>query len=305
MSTEAVAESPLVSILTPSFNQGQWLSDTIRSVKSQTYSRVEHIVMDGGSSDSTVELLETSAGVIWRSEKDEGQSHALNKALGLAEGEIIGWLNSDDAYFDRRVIEDVVNAFASNLDVSVIYGHAALANPVGRVLQILWAPRFNYRLLRLYNYIVQPTVFVRTRAINEMFADQSYEYMMDKELWLRLGLTERFLRLPRIIAIDRHHPARKSLTRPDLARADLARLVHTYGVPTGFGVVAMTKLLKIVFRTLGALKLQEATRADLAFDGSFDSPLRFAARQLGARRKRMPLGQVGYVKESGTGWVAK
>src|SRR5712671_7361166 len=91
---------PLVSVLTPSFNQAGWLADNLRSVAAQTYPSVEHVVMDGGSSDSSIELLERHerAGLTWRSERDRGQSHALNKAFALSSGEIIGWLNSDDAY---------------------------------------------------------------------------------------------------------------------------------------------------------------------------------------------------------------
>lgn len=102
MSAERGNRPPLVSVLTPSFNQAQWLGDAIRSVRCQTYPRVEHIVMDGGSSGATLAVLKNAPeSVIWRSERDGGQSDALNKALALSEGEIIGCLNSDDAYFAR------------------------------------------------------------------------------------------------------------------------------------------------------------------------------------------------------------
>jgi glycosyltransferase involved in cell wall biosynthesis len=121
-----VANEPLVSILTPSFNQARWLVDTLQSVARQTYPHIEHIVMDGGSTDGTVDLL-THAGsrVTWKSEPDRGQSHALNKALAASTGEIIGWINSDDAYYDVDAVAAVAQCFARHPEVDVVYGHAA------------------------------------------------------------------------------------------------------------------------------------------------------------------------------------
>ena len=114
---------PLVSILTPSFNQGRWLGDNLASVAAQSYGSIEHVVMDGGSRDETLDLLEATDGrVKWRSEPDRGQSHALNKALGASEGEYIGWLNSDDAYFSRDAVSDVVSVFDADPSVNVVYG---------------------------------------------------------------------------------------------------------------------------------------------------------------------------------------
>jgi glycosyltransferase involved in cell wall biosynthesis len=89
---------PLVSILTPSFNQGQWLAENLKSVEAQTYERIEHIVADGASTDNSLAILECS-NAAWESRSDEGQSHAINDAFRRSSGEIIGWLNSDDAFF--------------------------------------------------------------------------------------------------------------------------------------------------------------------------------------------------------------
>jgi glycosyltransferase involved in cell wall biosynthesis len=115
---------PLVSILTPSFNQAAFLPDNLRSVECQTYARVEHIVIDGSSTDGSVEILQDAGdSVRWRSEPDEGQADAVNKAFRESQGEMIGWLNSDDAYFDCRVIEDAVAYFLSHPDVDAVYGH--------------------------------------------------------------------------------------------------------------------------------------------------------------------------------------
>ena len=146
-----------MSVLTPSFGQARWLRDNLTSVESQTYERLEHIVMDGGSTDGSVDLLASRSrpGLTWRSEPDSGQSHALNKAFALSTGEIIGWLNSDDAYFGPTVVEDAVRAFESDPGLAVVYGHALLVNAEGLVLQALWVPPFDATLLRLHDFIVQ------------------------------------------------------------------------------------------------------------------------------------------------------
>src|SRR5687768_13065408 len=103
---------PLVSVLTPSFNQGRFIGDCLRSVANQTYENIEHIVMDGGSSDETIDVLKATQGPVrWTSEPDRGQSHALNEALAASQGEYIGWLNSDDAYADRRSVAGAVEVF--------------------------------------------------------------------------------------------------------------------------------------------------------------------------------------------------
>src|SRR5690349_2661306 len=108
----------LVSILTPSYNQAKWLADNLRSVAAQDYPYIEHVVMDGGSTDGSVDILRhADSRVRWFSEADDGQSHALNKALAESHGDIIGWLNSDDAYFSPDAVSTVVRAFTNNPDI--------------------------------------------------------------------------------------------------------------------------------------------------------------------------------------------
>ncbi len=222
---------PLVSILTPSFGQATWLTHNLRSVACQTYPRIEHIVMDGGSTDGSVELLEKAdPPVIWRSEPDEGQSDAINKAFALSQGEIIGWINSDDAYFDCRVVEDVVAAFERHPEADVIFGHAAQVDENGTIIWMIWVPRFSSRLLRVVNFIGQPVAFIRRRVLEQPMLDPSYHFAMDYELWLRLharGAT--FRRIDRLVAIDRHQSERKGVTMTDVLQSDLGRLAETHG----------------------------------------------------------------------------
>ena len=228
---------PLVSILTPSFNQAAWLADNLRSVACQSYGSIEHIVMDGGSTDGSVEILKAAGdGVTWRSESDRGQSHAVNKAFALSGGDIIGWINSDDAYFDCDVISDVVDYFVSHPDVDVVYGHLAQIDPQGTIIWLNWVPRYSQRLLKIVNFIGQPVAFIRRSALTEPMLDESFDFSMDYELWLRLEARgARFARIDRITAVDRHQPDRKTETMAQVMHGDIKRLesLHGRGYPAG------------------------------------------------------------------------
>lgn len=281
---------PLVSILTPSFNQGRWLSDNLRSVACQTYPHTEQIVMDGGSTDETLDILRNaSERVTWRSEPDRGISHALNKALAQSEGDIIGWLSSDDAYFSTDAIASAVQLFEREPDIDVVYGHAALVNGDGLILHLIWVPPFSYRLLHLHNFIIAPSAFIRRSALDTLIADEAYDLAMDRELWLRLGRDHRFAMVNKVLAIDRHHRQRKTATRPDLAHADNKRIVAAYGAPNGWWTLPARKALKIVFRLMGLGILSQAA-GPLAFEGLRDGLRSLAVRQIAVRRATMPAG---------------
>jgi len=221
---------PLVSVLTPSFNQAVWLEDNLASVACQTYPRIEHIVADGGSNDGSLAILEEAGdSIVWSSEPDKGQSDAINKAFARSAGEIIGWINSDDAYFDCRVVDDVVAYFSAHPDIDVVYGHCLQITGDGRAIQVLWAPPFNLDLWLCADPQMQPATFVRRSALTEPMLDESFHFAMDYELWLRLATSgHRFGRLNRIAAIDRHQSERKSRTIRDINEADLARLNERY-----------------------------------------------------------------------------
>jgi glycosyltransferase involved in cell wall biosynthesis len=285
---------PLVSVLTPSYNQAAWLPHNLVSVASQTHARVEHIVIDGGSTDGTVELLEgLDNRVRWRSEPDRGQSHALNKAFGESRGEIIGWLNSDDAYFGPTAIAEAADVFARYPSVAVVYGHAVLVNADNLVLHAMWVPRFKRDLLSRFNYIIQPAAFVRRSALGETLADERYGSAMDRELWLRLARRHAFVRVDRILAVDRHQPDRKIYTRPDLARADLELLVEEYGVQAGGLTAARNKITSIRHRIAGVTLVGEAQGAGMAFAGVRDGVVVGAVRQTLIPRRWMPMGLAG------------
>jgi glycosyltransferase involved in cell wall biosynthesis len=288
----SLATRPLVAVLTPSYDQGRWLADNLRSVAAQSYPSIEHVVMDGGSTDGSLEALASaSPAVVWESGPDKGQSDAINKAFSRSTGEIIGWLNSDDAYFSRDVVEEAVRVFEDHPDVGVVYGHAALVNADGMLLHVIWTPSFARTLLRAYNLICQPTVFIRRSVIARPYlVDPEFDYCMDWELWLHLAERTRFHRLDRIVAIDRHHLQRKSLTRLDLAAHDQILIEQRYRIPALASNRILARIVKIGARAAGLSKVRASARGSDILDLDTTSARAVAVRQVAQLRRWMPAG---------------
>jgi glycosyltransferase involved in cell wall biosynthesis len=288
----AATTHPRVSIVTPSYNQGRWLADNLRSVAAQSYPVIEHVVMDGGSTDSSLEILASATpAVVWESAADRGQSDAINKAFSRSTGEIIGWLNSDDAYFSRHAVAQAVKVFVDHPEVGVVYGHAALVNAEGMLLHVMWSPSFARTLLRAYNFIWQPTVFVRRSVIGRPnLVDPDFDYCMDFELWLHLARRTRFQRVNRILAIDRHHLQRKSLTRPDLAARDQVLIEQRYRIPALASNPILCKTAKVSARLVGLSKVWEASHGSDAITLDATSASAIAVRQVAQLRRWMPSG---------------
>lgn len=184
-----------VSIVTPSLNQGRFIKDTIKSVQDQKYPNLEHIIVDGGSTDDTLKILRKYEGKIhWISEKDKGQADAVNKGVRIASGEIIGWLNADDLYLPGTVWT-VVNFFESNPAAGWLYGRCRIIDEDGRETR-RWISRyknllgrkFRYRMLLLENFISQPSVFFKKSVVDAIGQlDINRFYTMDYEYWLRIA----------------------------------------------------------------------------------------------------------------------
>ena len=175
----------LVSVVTPCLNPGERLERCLASVAAQTYSRVEHVVVDGGSTDGTVERLRR-AGVRFVSEPDGGQTDALNRGFALASGDLLGWLNADDE-LTPRAIEHVVSALGRDPAAGFAYGDCDVRRAGARVL--LWRPppRVDLAALDLGDVLPQPGSFVRRDALDPVLPlDDSFQLAMDFELWLRL-----------------------------------------------------------------------------------------------------------------------
>jgi glycosyltransferase involved in cell wall biosynthesis len=186
----AAAALPLVTIITPSYNQGRFLRQTIESVLGQDYPNLEYWVIDGRSSDRSVEILqEYGSRLQWLSEPDGGQSQAINKGLARAKGEIIGWLNSDDTY-TAGAISSVVRAFEQDPDVMLVYGEGNLMAESGRILGRFphTRPFDLWKLTQLIDYVQQPSCFFRREAIEAVRGvDEDLHWCMDWDLWIRIA----------------------------------------------------------------------------------------------------------------------
>lgn len=245
----------LVSILTPSFNQARWLTDNLRSVADQTYSYIEQIVMDGGSTDGSISILEHAGRhVRWRSGADRGQSHALNKAFGESKGEIIAWLNSDDTFADRRTLEWVVDAFQRWPEADVVYGHVLDTTDSDQIIRVTWCPPvWVHKLHPGVNAVKQPGAFLRRRALERGFVREDLHFSMDAELFARLrkeGVV--FRRLDRVLSTNRHQLSRKSLDKSGGRAAEFRKL---RGLDDGrdlFAPEAVRFLLQKSCRVVGA-----------------------------------------------------
>ncbi|MGO4222716.1 glycosyltransferase family 2 protein [Lysobacter sp. TAF61] len=202
-----------ISVVTPSYNQGQFIGRTLESVAGQQGVEVEHVVFDGGSTDSTTSVLAGfGRGVRWTSEPDGGQTHAVNKGLVASDGEIIGWLNSDDVYYPGALAR-VHAYFAANPDVDVVYGMADHIDIDDVAFESYptedWSPE---RLIQTC-FICQPALFMRRRVVaTHGLLDESLNYCMDYEYWLRLARAGvRFGYLPEKLAGSRLYSDNKTL----------------------------------------------------------------------------------------------
>lgn len=182
--------APLVSIVTPSYNQVQFLEKTILSVLNQGYPHIEYIVIDGGSTDGSVDLLKKYDGQIdyWVSERDQGQTDAINKGFAQASGDIYAWINSDDTYQPGAVAE-AVRFLSHETEVGMVYGDVEIINENDEVVGHFNAKQANYRRLRRGAvYIPQPATFWRAALWKEVGPlDPSLYFAMDYDLWLRLA----------------------------------------------------------------------------------------------------------------------
>ncbi len=178
----------LVSIVTPSFNQGKYLRRTIDSVLAQTYPHIEYLVMDGGSTDNSVAILESYGSAFhWESTPDRGQTHAINKGLAQVSGNILAYLNSDDVLFPST-IEKVVSHFEENPNWDMVFGRADYIDESDCFLGEYATRPFNLDLLAENCFICQPAAFWRRRVVEKIGPfDESLKFCMDYEYWIRMA----------------------------------------------------------------------------------------------------------------------
>jgi len=237
-SKAASAASPLVTIITPSLNQGEFIEQALASVGGQSFGDVEHLVVDGGSVDGTLAILLDSEGVRWISEPDRGMYDALNKGLAMAGGEILGYLNCDDV-LTPWAVETAVRAFDANPDADAVYGDGLTIDASTGKQRLALVPPFSAHALARSGSLVQPAVFWRRGALERVGGfDADLRFVGDLDYWLRLGRAGRFVRVDEVLAIERHHDASLSRAAADRMAAEAARVRNRHqpagkGTPSG------------------------------------------------------------------------
>ena len=228
---------PAITIVTPSFNQARFLGECLASVETQKVGPVQHLVFDGDSSDGSVDILRSVACgprfsyLQWVSEKDKGQSHAINKGFHRASGEIIGWLNSDDRY-RPNCFSAIVKAFHDHPNIDVIYGDYTWVDENGRPLQLRREISFSAFVLLYHRVLYIPTtaMFFRRRILDDgQLLNENLHYAMDFEFFVRLSrLGYRFMHISKVLADFRFHPASKSVEFPERGLAEQEQITLQY-----------------------------------------------------------------------------
>jgi glycosyltransferase involved in cell wall biosynthesis len=182
-----------ISIITPTLNHAKYIEDTILSVKNQNYSNFEHIIIDGGSTDGTIEILKKYPHLIWISEKDSGQSNAINKGFKMASGDILSWINSDD-YYNKNVFPIIAETFKNNKDCFVLYGDMIDIDENNNILGTRSGDIITLHNLLLNPDIVrQPVCFWRKEVIDRVgYLNEDLHLVMDYDYFLRLAKQFRF-----------------------------------------------------------------------------------------------------------------
>jgi glycosyltransferase involved in cell wall biosynthesis len=215
-----------VSIITPSFNQGEFIEQTIQSVLNQNHDDVEHIVIDGGSTDNTVSILKKYPHLIWVSEKDSGQSNAINKGFKRATGEILAWLNSDD-FYEENIFKSIVEYFGAHPDCMLLYGDITFVDRRGHLLTSFSGSTIDYtKLVECPDIVRQPSSFWRRQVVEECNGvDENLHLVMDFDFFLRIGKRHRFHYFPCNLSFYRYYEQNKSLS---MARRQVAEFYKVF-----------------------------------------------------------------------------
>jgi glycosyltransferase involved in cell wall biosynthesis len=213
-----MAEFPLVSIVTPSFNQAAFLEQTIQSILSQDYPNLEYWVIDGGSTDGSVSIIRGYADRLsgWLSEPDQGQGDAINKGFRRSRGEVIAWLNSDDIY-RPGAIRRAVEVLQTNPEVGLVYSDVDSIDAQGEVFNRMRYDHWQLEDLMAFHMLGQVSVFFRRSVLEKAgLLDLSYHFLLDHHLWLRMALENRLKYVPgEVWAAARMHPGAKNVAQAE------------------------------------------------------------------------------------------
>ena len=240
-------ELPLVTIVTPSFNQARFLEATLRSVLEQDYPNIEYLVVDGASTDGSVEIIRRYANRLtwWVSEKDAGQSEAINKGLKQAHGEFVGWLNSDDVY-QPGAVSAAVQAFKLHPEAAVVYGDALAIDAQGVPFNLMRARQYSLNDLLAFKIICQPAAFMRRATLEQVgYLNPDYHLLMDSLLWMELARLAPLVYVPQTWAAARYHDQAKNRTRGAAYGREAKRLIEDLQSRPAFAGIITADLRRI------------------------------------------------------------
>jgi glycosyltransferase involved in cell wall biosynthesis len=215
------------SIITPSFNHAEFIEDTILSVLSQSYNNFEHIIIDGGSRDNTVEILKKHKHLKWISEPDNGQTSAINKGFRLATGDIFAWLNSDD-YYDKDIFIRISDYFVQHPECYFLYGDISYVDKNKNFMFSVTGGNMSYsNLLKNPDLVRQPSCFWRKEIFDIIGPlDENLHLVMDYEYFLRIGKKYNFHYLPYNLSYFRYYPDNKTLSMANKQHYELKKIMN-------------------------------------------------------------------------------
>lgn len=280
---------PKISVITPSYNQGQYIEETILSVLNQNYPNLEYIIMDGGSTDNTVEVIKKYADKInfWVSQKDKGQADAINKGFQKATGDILCWLNSDDYYFP-----DILNYVAANIDIhkkEILFGEVDhIYEPHGEIKPSNAKNKHENYQLELYDYIIQPGSFWSKKVWDEVGqVNENLHFVFDWDWFVRAKKAQtNFKYTNRVMAMYRVHDAHKTSNGGEKRLKEIEYMLKEY---SGEKIVNAYKFIRDerskIDQVLNFAVSKKLTRFDikllrLRFPSKFLSISDIAIRQL-------------------------
>ncbi|MGI8631593.1 MAG: glycosyltransferase family 2 protein [Solirubrobacterales bacterium] len=227
---------PLVSIITPCLNAADTLPEALASVRGQAYEHIEHIVVDGGSTDGTVEILRQAPGISYRSEPDRGLYDAMNKGLDRCSGDIVGWLNADD-FYEPGAIDAVVRAASRHPSAEWFTGRCRIVDGAGAEIRRpvtayknALLDRYSFRLLVTQNFVSAPATFVRRSAFQKAGSyNDRYRISGDYDMWLRLARLGDPVVIARELAAFRMQEGTLSMSQFELQFSEHAEQARRHG----------------------------------------------------------------------------
>jgi glycosyltransferase involved in cell wall biosynthesis len=261
--SQQASHLPSITIVTPALNGAATIHEALESVRSQGYPRVEHVVVDGGSTDGTVDILDRAEGVRYISEPDRGLSDAMNKGIAMATGDVVGWLNADD-YYEPGALQAVGAAFAEHPEAEWATGLCRIVNGDGRQIRRAVTAYKNFFLrhysLALYltqNFVSAPATFVRREAYGEKPYDERFKISMDYDFQLRLARRSDPLILDRYLSAFRMMEGTLSMSGFERQFEEHAQNAREHGAGHPLAVAAnrlASKAIIVIYRLMRRLR---------------------------------------------------